>query len=91
MSRGNSFLKNKELKQAKLEAEKKKIEEKHKGTNQEQIGREKFQEIADQRFQNKIAELYGSKFDANKMMDNAKKSKKRLDAQKDIMFFKKWE
>jgi len=90
MIRENNFLKNKELTQAKLDVEKKSIDQNYKGTNQEQLGKTKFQDIADQRYQNKMYELSGNKFDVNKMIENAKKKKKGFDTQRDILFYKKW-
>ena len=86
----NSFLKNRELKQAKLDFEKKELDKLGYGTNQAQLGRQKFQDIADQRYQANLAQLQGNKFSPEKMMENAKKKKKGMDVLKDITFYKKW-
>ena len=86
----NSFLKNKELHQARLEQEKKLSDQLGHGTNQAQLGKQKFQDIADQRYQANLAQLQGNKFDVDAMMEKAKKKKKGMDIQRDITFYKKW-
>ena len=85
----NSFMRAKELGQAKLNTEKKSLETRNLGTNQAQLGRVKFQDIADERFDANMEQLTGSRFDPQTMMDNAKKNKKSLDVQKETLFFKK--
>ncbi len=87
----NSFMRAKELSQAKLNTEKKSLETRNLGTNQAQLGRVKFQDIADERFDANMEQLTGSRFDPQTMMDNAKKNKKSLDVQKETLFFKKWD
>lgn len=87
----NSFMRAKELGQAKLNTEKKSLETRNLGTNQAQLGRVKFQDIADERFDANMEQLTGSRFDPQTMMDNAKKNKKSLDVQKETLFFKKWD
>ncbi len=86
----NSFMRAKELGQAKLNTEKKSLETRNLGTNQAQLGRVKFQDIADERFDANMEQLTGSRFDPQTMMDNAKKNKKSLDVQRETLFFKKW-
>ena len=86
----NSFMRAKELGQAKLNTEKKSLETRNLGTNQAQLGRVKFQDIADERFDANMAELTGIKFDPQTMMDNAQKNRKPIEAQKETLFFKKW-
>lgn len=86
----NSFMRAKELSQAKLNTEKKSLETRNLGTNQAQLGRVKFQDIADERFDANMEQLTGTRFDPQTMMDNAKKNKKSLDVQKETLFFKKW-
>ena len=87
----NSFMRAKELSQAKLNTEKKSLETRNLGTNQAQLGRVKFQDIADERFDANMEQLTGSRFNPQTMMDNAKKNKKSLDVQKETLFFKKWD
>ena len=86
----NAFLRNKELSQAKLNTEKKSLESRNSGTNQAQLGRVKFQDIADQRYEANIEQLSGTRFDPQTMMDNAKKNRKAIETQKETLFFKKW-
>ena len=86
----NSFMRTKELGQAKLNTEKKSLETRNLGTNQAQLGRVKFQDIADERFDANMEQLTGSRFNPQTMMDNAKKNKKSLDVQRETLFFKKW-
>ena len=91
MSKGNDFAKNRELTSARLEAEKEALDRSPRELSQQQLGKTKFQDIADQRYQSKMADLYGNKFDVNKMHEDAKKRKKGFDLQRDIIFFKKWQ
>ncbi len=86
----NTFSRNRELKQAKLNAEKKSLETKNTGTNQAQLGNQKFQDIADNRYNEKLSQLQGKKFNAEEMMKNAKKEKKKMDVLRDMTFYKKW-
>lgn len=86
----NSFLKNKELTQNKLDTERKKLETRNLDTNQAQLGKTKFQDIADQRYQANLNQIQGNKFDVHAMMENAKKKKKGMDTLRDITFHKKW-
>lgn len=86
----NSFMRAKELSQAKLNTEKKSLETRNLGTNQAQLGRVKFQDIADERYDASMAQLTGSKFDPQTMMENARKNKKGLDVKRETLFYKKW-
>ena len=87
----NSFMKTKELHQAKLNTEKKSLETRNLGTNQAQLGRVKYQDIADERFNASMQALTGKRFDPQTMMDNARKNKRSLDVKKETLFFKKWD
>lgn len=87
----NSFMKTKELHQAKLNTEKKSLETRNLGTNQAQLGRVKYQDIADERFDASMQALTGKRFDPQTMMDNARKNKRSLDVKKETLFFKKWD
>ena len=87
----NSFMKTKELHQAKLNTEKKSLETRNLGTNQAQLGRVKYQDIADERFDASMQALSGKRFDPQTMMDNARKNKRSLDVKKETLFFKKWD
>ena len=80
----------KELSQAKLNTEKKSLESRNLGTNQAQLGRVKFQDIADKRYDASMEQLTGTRFDPQTMMDNAKKNRKARETQKETLFFKKW-
>lgn len=90
MIRENSYAKNRELTNARLEAEKKALEKSSHEKAQEQLGKTKFQDIAEQRYQSKLASLSGNKFDVAKMQANAKQKKKEADIQRDMLFYKKW-
>ena len=87
----NSFMKTKELHQAKLNTEKKSLETRNLGTNQAQLGRVKYQDIADERFDASMQALTGKRFDPQTMMDNARKNKRSLDVKKETLFLKKWD
>ena len=86
----NNYLRNKEMAQARLNAEKKSFDRKNFGTNQAQLGRVKFQDIADERYNSSMEQLTGNKFDSEAIMENAEKNKKALDAQRETFFYKKW-
>lgn len=86
----NSFMRNKELHQAKLRQEKQASETLGHNTNQQQLGKKRFQDIADERYQAKLTELRGTKVDADSMMYTAKENKKKMDILKDMSFNKKW-
>ena len=85
--RENSYLRNKSMYQAKLNEEKKLGA----GTNQEQLGHKKFQDIADERYQSKLSTLRGQKVDVEAISESAKQSKEKMDTLKDLSFNKKWE
>ena len=84
----NSYLRNKSLHQAKLEVEKKILGA---GTDQEQLGNKKFQDIADERYQSKLSNLQGKKIDVDTIQENAKKKKNSMNTLKDMTFNRKWE
>lgn len=86
----NSFLKNKQLHQARLEQEKKNSETLGHDTNQQQLGKTRFQDIADERYQSKLTELRGAKVDTDSMMESAKATKRKMDVLRDMSFNKKW-
>ena len=90
MINDNSFMRAEELSQAKLNTEKKSLELRNPGTNQAQLGRVKFQDIADARFDANIEQLTGTKFSPETMMENANKNRKSLETKKETLFFKKW-
>lgn len=84
----NSYLRNKSLYQAKLTEEAKKIGQ---NTDQEQLGKKKFQDIADERYQSKLSSLRGQKVDVEVISERAKLRKNKMDTLKELSFNKKWE
>ena len=93
MGKETNFSKVKDLQRSKLDFSKKELPRDKKigeGTNQAQLGRVKFQDIADQRYQANLEQLRGNKFNADKMMENAKKHKSKLDIERDTLFYRKW-
>lgn len=86
----NAFRRNRELHQAKLSQEKRMSEQLGNNTNQQQLGKKRFQDIADERYQAKLTELRGTKVDTNSMMLTAKENKKKMDVLRDMSFNKKW-
>lgn len=86
----NVFRRNRELHQAKLSQEKRMSEQLGNNTNQQQFGKKRFQDIADERYQAKLTELRGTKVDTNSMMLTAKENKKKMDVLRDMSFNKKW-
>ena len=87
----NTFRRNRELHQARLNQEKTKADQLGHNTNQQQLGKKRFQDIADERYQSKLTELRGVKVDTNSMMLTAKENKKKMDVLRDMSFNKKWE
>ncbi len=87
----NTFMRNRELHQARLNQEKKASEQLGHNTNQQQLGKTRFQDIADERYQSKLTSLRGAKVDTNSIMLTAKENKKKMDVLRDMSFNKKWE
>ena len=88
--RENSFMRNREMHQARLNQEKRSSDSLGHNTNQQQLGKTRFQDIADERYQSKLNELRGDKVDTNSMMLTAKSAKKKMDVLRDMSFNKKW-
>ena len=82
MARENSFKKSKELSAARMKAEQDSADKYYKGTNQEQMGNQKFQEIADQRYQRQMADLYGTQVDSEETIKKAKEKRTMLDVKR---------
>ncbi len=86
----NNYLNNKNLKEAEKIAEERSAK-RLKGTNQEQLGRVRFQDIADERYQSKIENITGEKVDLEEQKKNALEKKESMDLERNATFLKKWD
>ena len=89
MIEDNAFLRNKELTQARLNTEKKKLESRSIEINQAKLGRIKFQDIADERYDANINQLNNCQFDTKLMLENSKMNQRILNTRKENSFYKK--
>ena len=90
MLNNNYYLRSKKWASLQFELRRRSWDRFYKGTNQEQMGIRKFQEIADQRYLVKMAALYGKKQDIEKDMQEFLKRRTYIDIQKNWLFFRKW-
>ena len=80
----NSYKKNLEMHQERLKQERKEL------NNQEQLGKKKFQDIAMERYQNKISVITGKNVNVSEIQERAKARKKEIDNLKNITYNKHW-